>query len=69
MIHISGETLLPNEAWQIASSSVGASERSFTVTGLQPARTYQFRISAVNDVGEGPASESSAVIEMPQQRE
>ena len=64
-----GVTLLPNEAWLVASSSVGANERTYHVTNLQPARTYQFRVSAVNDVGEGPPSEASENLEMPQQRE
>ncbi len=59
---------MDNEGWQVADALVPHTERVFTVNGLQPARTYQFRVSAINDVGEGPSSVASELIEMPQQR-
>ena len=46
-----GVSLLPNEAWLVASSSVGADEGTYYVTALQPAWTYQFRLSGVDDGG------------------
>ena len=41
-----------------------------TVSGLKPARRYQFRLYAENVIGEGDPSDSMPVIpiEMPQQR-
>ena len=63
-----GVTLLENEGWQVSDALVPAAERVYTVIGLQPARSYQFRVSAINDVGEGHASSPSDIIEMPQQR-
>ena len=59
---------MPNEAWQVASRDVLPTQTLYTVEELQPARRYQFRVSAVNDVGEGPASTESDTIQMPQQR-
>ena len=64
----SGVELYPNEGWVVAAGDVAADQRGYTVTGLKPARSYQFRISAVNDVGEGPPSQPSVVIALPQER-
>ena len=63
-----GVTLLPEERWTTADDSVSEDARLYTVTGLQPAQSYQLRVSAVNDVGEGAASQASAVVTLPQQR-
>ena len=65
---LSGVTLYENEGWQVSSSEVPVSERQYTVRGLRPARAYQFRVSAVNDVGEGSPSQPSIVKELPQER-
>ena len=63
-----GVTLLPEEHWTTADDSVGEESRLYTVSGLQPAQSYQLRVSAVNDVGEGAASQPSVVVTLPQQR-
>ena len=65
---VSSDDMLPNEGWRVADKEVPFEQRTYTVRDLQPARSYQFRVSAVNDVGEGPASNPSNVIELPQQR-
>ncbi|KAI0210962.1 Protein sidekick [Lamellibrachia satsuma] len=62
-----GVTLRPEEGWRTASASVSKDSRLYTVTGLRPAQRYQFRVSAVNDVGQGPASGASSVVTLPQQ--
>ncbi|XP_052268400.1 protein sidekick-like [Dreissena polymorpha] len=57
------------EYWQTSSPQILASARVTTVRGLRPARRYQFRMFAINDVGEGvPSSAEPRIpIEMPQQ--
>ena len=63
-----GVDLGPSEGWLIASSDISKDARIHTVKGLMPARDYQFRISAVNSVGEGKPSSASQTITLPQQR-
>lgn len=58
---------MENLGWQVADGNVIPGARTYTVQGLQPAKQYVFRVSAVNDVGEGQASDTSPIIEMPQQ--
>jgi len=54
--------------WQSYASDISSSVSSYTLRGLRPAQSYQFRLSAVNAVGKGPASAPSRVITLPQQR-
>ena len=44
----------------VNSSGGGNQER--VVEGLQPYKTYQFRVRAVNEVGEGPFSNPVVII-------
>ncbi|XP_036356590.1 protein sidekick-2-like isoform X5 [Octopus sinensis] len=46
-----------NPPWDTYQNTIDAQVRNYTVTGLQPASYYQFRIMGVNLVGEGRASE------------
>lgn len=48
-------------------SNVSASRRWILLTNLKAATSYKFRVSAVNSVGEGSPSESSNVINLPQE--
>ena len=55
--------------WQSYATDVSATARRHTVSGLRPAQSYQFQVSAVNAVGKGPASQPSSIITLPEQRE
>lgn len=50
-------------------SNVSSQQRWILLTNLKAATAYQFRVSAVNSVGEGSSSESSNVIHLPQEGE
>lgn len=65
---LTGAELLDSEGWVVSNDQVGADQRTYTVRRLLPARSYQFRVSAVNDVGEGAGSDPSKVVTLPQQR-
>ena len=54
--------------WILADGNVDNSATSYTVPDLRPAVQYQFRVAAVNEVGEGSFSTPSDVIDLPQQR-
>jgi hypothetical protein len=56
---------LPN--WVTDLSNVSAEQRWVLLTSLKAATSYQFRVSAVNSVGEGPPSESSNAVTLPQE--
>ncbi|PNI35199.1 SDK1 isoform 4 [Pan troglodytes] len=45
-----------NSPWKVHLSNVGPEMTGITVSGLTPARTYQFRVCAVNEVGRGQYS-------------
>lgn len=53
--------------WQTALSNVSAAQRWVLLTNLKAAAAYQFRVSAVNSVGEGGASEPSNEVMLPQE--
>lgn len=55
--------------WITELSNVSASQRWVLLTNLKAATVYQFRVSAVNRVGEGSPSEPSNIIELPQEGE
>lgn len=48
---------------------MSADSRSVLLDSLKAAAAYQFRVSAVNSVGEGPPSDPSNVVALPQERE
>ncbi len=52
----------------LADGNVDRASHMYTVPDLRPAMRYQFRVAAVNEVGEGPFSNPSNVIDLPQQR-
>ncbi|XP_035707340.1 protein sidekick isoform X3 [Folsomia candida] len=54
-------------AWETLLANVSADVRNVVVEGLKPATSYQFRISAVNAVGEGEASQASNIVTLPQE--
>jgi len=56
---------LPN--WVTDLSNVSAEQRWVLLTSLKASASYQFRVSAVNSVGEGSPSESSNVVSLPQE--
>lgn len=53
--------------WVTELSNVSSTQRWFLLRNLKAASVYQFRVSAVNSVGEGPPSEPSNVIRLPQE--
>lgn len=54
--------------WTTASMNISATQNFVLITNLRPATTYQFRVSAVNSVGEGqPSSPTSPPITLPAQ--
>lgn len=53
--------------WITELSNVSSTQRWVLLTQLKAATVYQFRVSAVNNVGEGSPSEPSNVIRLPQE--
>lgn len=53
--------------WITELSNVSSNQRWILLTNLKAASTYQFRVSAVNSVGEGSPSEPSLSIRLPQE--
>lgn len=49
----------PDAPWAILLASVEPESTAVTVDGLIPARSYQFRLCAVNDVGKGQFSKET----------
>lgn len=43
----------PDSPWKVHLSNLDPKMTGVTVSGLTPARTYQFRVCAVNQVGKG----------------
>ena len=62
-----GVSLLDSDGWIVASNQVPAEARMYTVVNLLPAKSYEFRVTAVNLVGKGTPSVASPVVELPQQ--
>lgn len=48
-------------------SNVSTNARWVLLTNLKAAASYQFRVSAINSVGEGPPSEPSNIVALPQE--
>ncbi|XP_054086564.1 protein sidekick isoform X3 [Zeugodacus cucurbitae] len=53
--------------WVTELSNVSAVQRWTLLKNLKAATVYQFRVSAVNRVGEGSPSEPSNIVELPQE--
>ncbi|XP_052901229.1 protein sidekick isoform X2 [Anopheles moucheti] len=53
--------------WITEAANVSAQAKWILLTNLKAATAYQFRISAVNRVGEGSPSEPSNVVKLPQE--
>lgn len=53
--------------WITELSNVSSEQRWVLLTNLKAAATYQFRVSAVNSVGEGSPSEPSNLVILPQE--
>eukprot|EP00063_Salmo_salar_P066766 XP_014041601.1 PREDICTED: protein sidekick-1-like [Salmo salar] len=56
LLHYILELSENNSPWKVYTSEVGPAVTQVTVGGLTPARTYQFRLCAVNQVGRGQYS-------------
>ncbi|KAG8182396.1 hypothetical protein JTE90_018287, partial [Oedothorax gibbosus] len=56
------EYLLP---WTTAQANISAEQRYVVLTNLKPASSYEFRVSAVNGVGEGNPTAATEVIHLP----
>ncbi|XP_040085931.1 protein sidekick-1 [Oryx dammah] len=56
-----------NSPWKVHLSDVGPEMTGVTVRGLTPARTYQFRVRAVNQVGKGQYSTETSRLMLPEE--
>ncbi|XP_067118957.1 protein sidekick [Centruroides vittatus] len=56
------ESLIP---WVTAKTNISGTQRYAILSNLKPASSYQFRMSAVNGVGEGNPSKETEVITLP----
>ncbi|KAI1232491.1 Protein sidekick-2 [Lamprotornis superbus] len=59
--------LPPDAPWTVLLASVDPEVTSVTVRGLVPARSYQFRLCAVNDVGRGQFSKDTERVSLPEE--
>lgn len=64
---ISGPIPDPLLNWVTEVSNVSGDHRWTLLTNLKAAASYQFRVSAVNSVGEGSPSEPSNQVMLPQE--
>ncbi|XP_064323092.1 protein sidekick-2 isoform X2 [Phalacrocorax carbo] len=56
-----------NAPWTMLLASVDPESTSVVVRGLVPARSYQFRLCAVNDVGRGQFSKDTERVSLPEE--
>ncbi|NXA48598.1 SDK2 protein, partial [Nothocercus julius] len=56
-----------NAPWTVLLASVDPALTSVAVRGLVPARSYQFRLCAVNDVGKGQFSKDTERVSLPEE--
>uniref|UniRef100_H3B6J6 Sidekick cell adhesion molecule 1 n=1 Tax=Latimeria chalumnae TaxID=7897 RepID=H3B6J6_LATCH len=56
-----------NSPWKVILSSVDPKVTGIIVSGLTPARTYQFRVCAVNHVGKGQYSAETNRLMLPEE--
>ncbi|KAM8798404.1 protein sidekick-1 [Eudromia elegans] len=56
-----------NSPWKVHLSNLDPKMTGVTVSGLTPARTYQFRVCAVNQVGKGQYSAETSRLMLPEE--
>ncbi|XP_063076857.1 protein sidekick-2-like [Engraulis encrasicolus] len=56
-----------NAPWTILLATIEPESTGVTVSGLIPARSYQFRLCAVNDVGKGQFSKETDRVSLPEE--
>ncbi|KFO25348.1 Protein sidekick-1 [Fukomys damarensis] len=56
-----------NSPWKVHLSDIDPEVTDITVSGLTPARTYQFRVCAVNQVGKGQYSAETSRLMLPEE--
>ncbi|KAK4813575.1 hypothetical protein QYF61_011804 [Mycteria americana] len=56
-----------NSPWKVHLSNLDPKMTGVTVSGLTPARTYQFRVCAVNQVGKGRYSSETSRLMLPEE--
>uniref|UniRef100_A0A8B7WI49 Protein sidekick-1 n=1 Tax=Castor canadensis TaxID=51338 RepID=A0A8B7WI49_CASCN len=64
---VTGATSRMDSPWKVHLSDVGPEMTGATVSGLTPARTYQFRVCAVNRVGKGQYSAETSRLMLPEE--
>uniref|UniRef100_A0A4W3KFY3 Sidekick cell adhesion molecule 2 n=1 Tax=Callorhinchus milii TaxID=7868 RepID=A0A4W3KFY3_CALMI len=67
LIHYILEVSENNSPWNVHLSNVNPEFSGLMVRGLIPARSYQFRICAVNDVGKGQFSKETERLSLPEE--
>ncbi|KAF6082866.1 sidekick cell adhesion molecule 1 [Phyllostomus discolor] len=67
VLHYIVELSENNSPWKVHLSNVGPEMTGVTVRGLTPARTYQFRVCAVNQVGKGQYSAETSRLVLPEE--
>ncbi|XP_028913332.1 protein sidekick-1 isoform X2 [Ornithorhynchus anatinus] len=56
-----------NSPWKVHLSNIDPKTMSVTISDLTPARTYQFRVCAVNQVGKGQYSMETSRLMLPEE--
>ncbi|XP_064179466.1 protein sidekick-2 [Anguilla rostrata] len=56
-----------NAPWTVLLANIDPESSAVTVSGLIPARSYQFRLCAVNDVGKGQFSRETERLSLPEE--
>ncbi|KAF0025691.1 hypothetical protein F2P81_022572 [Scophthalmus maximus] len=56
-----------NAPWAVLLANIEPESKAVTVNGLIPARSYQFRLCAVNDVGKGQFSKETERVSLPEE--
>ncbi|XP_039216202.1 protein sidekick-1 isoform X2 [Crotalus tigris] len=67
VLHYIVEVSENNSPWKVHLSNIDPALTSITVSGLTPARTYQFRVCAVNQVGKGQYSLETSRLMLPEE--
>ncbi|XP_026510348.1 protein sidekick-2 [Terrapene carolina triunguis] len=67
LLHYILEVSENNAPWTTLMASVDPEATSVVVRGLVPARSYQFRLCAANDVGKGQFSQDTERVSLPEE--
>ncbi|XP_048465695.1 protein sidekick-1 [Rhincodon typus] len=67
ILHYIVELSENNSPWKIQLPNINAGVMHFTVSGLTPARSYQFRVCAVNQLGKGQYSTETNRLLLPEE--